>query len=67
MDIPFAAVAFMMLLAVCMFYGQVLYKKKRVEGGKTLTIVCGILIVLTALYINLFKSTTDSASIEKFS
>ena len=38
----FFAVAFMLLLAVCMFYGQSLYKKKGVEGGKTITIICGV-------------------------
>lgn len=59
----FFAVAFMLLMAACMFYGQSLYKKKGVEGGKTLTIVCGLLIIITAMYINFFKSDVDHSAI----
>lgn len=61
----FFAVAFMLLMAVCMFYGQSLYKKKGVEGGKTITIICGVLIIVTALYINLLKSDVDHTAIDR--
>ena len=61
----FFAVAFMLLLAVCMFYGQSLYKKKGVEGGKTITIICGLLIIMTAIYINLLKSDVDHSAIDR--
>ena len=61
----FFAVAFMLLMAACMFYGQSLYKKKGVEGGKTLTIACGVLIIITAIYINLLKSDVDHSAIDR--
>jgi len=61
----FFAVAFMLLMAACMFYGQSLYKKKGVEGGKTLTIICGLLIIVTALYINFLKSDIDHSAINR--
>ena len=51
----FFSLAFMIILAVGMFYGQAQYKKKRAEWGKTLTIVCGILIIVTAVWTNLFS------------
>ena len=61
----FFAVAFMLLMAVCMFYGQTLYKKRGVEGGKTLTIICGLMIIVTAIYINFVKDNVDHSAIER--
>ena len=61
----FFAVAFMLIMAACMFYGQSLYKKRGVEGGKTLTIICGLLIIVTALYINFLRSDIDHSAIDR--
>jgi len=62
----FIALAFMIILAVGMFYGQAQYKKKRAEWGKTVTILCGILIIITALWQNLCNlNTTNPEAIER--
>jgi hypothetical protein len=65
MGFPITSVVFMLLMAVGMFYGQAQYKKKRAEWGKLLTIICGIGIIITALYTNLCRSPIDVAAIER--
>ena len=62
----FITLAFMIILAVGMFYGQAQYKKKRAEWGKTVTILCGILIIVTALWQNLCNlNTVDRGAIDR--
>jgi hypothetical protein len=63
MEIPFLAVVLMLFLAICMFYGQVIYKKRGVEIGKTITIFCGFTIIAIALYINLVGPGVDKRGI----
>lgn len=63
MEIPFLAVAFMLFLAICMFYGQVIYKKRGLEIGKTITILCGFTIIAIALYVNLVDPGIDKRGI----
>ena len=65
MDFPLGSIVFMLLLAVGMFYGQAQYKKKRAEWGKLLTIVCGILIIITAMWTNLCRSNIDYKAIDR--
>lgn len=65
MGFPFGSVVFMLLLAIGMFYGQAQYKKKRAEWGKLLTIVCGILIIITAMWTNLCRSNIDQGAIDR--
>ncbi|MCM8530848.1 MAG: hypothetical protein NE330_06790 [Lentisphaeraceae bacterium] len=65
MNSTFFAVAFMLFLAVIMFYGQIQYKKHKADWGKTLTIICGFIIIATAVWLNLFKSKVDNKAIER--
>ena len=65
MGFPIVSVLIMLVLAAGMFYGQAQYKKKKAEWGKTLTILCGILIIVTALYTNLCRSPIDKTAIER--
>ena len=65
MGFPIVSVLIMLGLAAGMFYGQAQYKKKKAEWGKTLTILCGILIIVTALYTNLCRSPIDTRAIER--
>ena len=55
-DFPFVGIALMIFLAIAMFWGQAQYKKKKAEWGKFMTIVCGFLILIIALVINLCPS-----------
>ena len=65
MEFPVMSIIIMMILAVGMFYGQAQYKKKRAEWGKTLTIFCGIFIIITALWTNLCRSPIDTDAIHR--
>ena len=65
MEFPVMSIIVMMILAVGMFYGQAQYKKKRAEWGKTLTIFCGIFIIVTALWTNLCRSPIDRDAIDR--
>ena len=65
MEFPVMSIILMMILAVGMFYGQAQYKKKRAEWGKTLTIFCGIFIIVTALWTNLCRSNIDEGAITR--
>jgi hypothetical protein len=65
MNSTFIAVAIMLILAACMFYGQTLYKKHKVEWGKALTIICGIIIISTAIWLNFIRSEVDMKAIER--
>ncbi|MCM8529254.1 MAG: hypothetical protein NE327_22215 [Lentisphaeraceae bacterium] len=65
MEFPVMSIILMMILAVGMFYGQAQYKKKRAEWGKTLTIFCGIFIIITALWTNLCRSPIDTDAIDR--
>ena len=65
MEFPVMSIIIMMVLAVGMFYGQAQYKKKRAEWGKTLTIFCGIFIIITALWTNLCRSPIDHSAIDR--
>ena len=65
MEFPVMSIIIMMILAVGMFYGQAQYKKKRAEWGKTLTIFCGIFIIITALWTNLCRSPIDTDAIDR--
>jgi hypothetical protein len=65
MGFPIGSVVLMLILAVGMFYGQAQYKKKRAEWGKLLTIVCGILIIITAMWTNLCRSNIDITAINR--
>ncbi len=58
MEIPVKSLILMILLAFGMFYGHLQFKNKGTEWGKFLSIVCGISIVITALFANL--CTEDS-------
>ena len=65
MGFPWGSVVFMLVLAGGMFYGQAQFKRKGAQWGKLLTIVCGISIIITALWTNLCRSTIDIAAIER--
>ena len=65
MEFPWGAVVFMLILAGGMFYGQAQFKRKGAQWGKLLTIICGILIIITALWTNLCKSNFDATAIER--
>lgn len=53
MEFPVTSIIFMLLLAGGMFYGQSVFKRKRAEWGKTLTIGCAISIILLTIWTNL--------------
>ncbi len=53
MEFPVTNIIFMLLLAGGMFYGQSVFKRKRAEWGKTLTIGCAISIILLTIWTNL--------------
>ncbi|NQZ60077.1 MAG: hypothetical protein HRT88_21710, partial [Lentisphaeraceae bacterium] len=58
----FGSLTIMIVLAIGMFYGQAQYKNKRAEWGKTLTIFCGILIIITAMWQNIFNAGAGDLS-----
>ena len=66
MGFPWGSVVFMLVLAGGMFYGQAQFKRKGAQWGKLLTIVCGILIIITALWTNLCRSTIDHVAKKEF-
>ena len=55
MDFPVMNIVFMLLLAGGMFYGQSVFRRKRAEWGKTLTIGCAISIIVLTIWTNLFS------------
>lgn len=57
MEFPLSNIIMMLLLAGGMFYGQSVFKRKRQEWGKTLTIGCAISIILLTVWTNLFRSS----------
>jgi len=58
-EFPVTNIIFMLLLAGGMFYGQSIFKRKRAEWGKTLTIGCAISIILLTVWTNLRSPQTD--------
>ena len=53
MEFPVTNIIIMLLLAGGMFYGQAIFRKKRAEWGKTLTIGCAISIIVLTIWTNL--------------
>jgi hypothetical protein len=64
MGFPITSIIIMLVLAGGMFYGQIQYKKNKAEWGKLVTIICGFLVIGTALYTNLCRSGVDTAALE---
>jgi hypothetical protein len=48
-----------------MFYGQVLHKQKGVGWGKTVSLVCALLIIATAVWINLPNPSYDKTFVTR--
>ena len=66
MEFPTTSIVMMLLLAGGMYYGQMQFKKKRAEWGKTLTIGCAMAIIVLTIWTNLFRSPiSDDARIRE--
>ncbi|NQZ59633.1 MAG: hypothetical protein HRT88_19450 [Lentisphaeraceae bacterium] len=61
----FGSLTIMIVLAIGMFYGQAQYKNKRAEWGKTLTILCGIFIIITAMWQNICNIDGGIADVQE--
>ena len=61
----FGSLTIMIVLAIGMFYGQAQYKNKRAEWGKTLTILCGIFIIITAMWQNICNINGGNTGLEE--
>ena len=65
MNSTFLSVVCMLFLAALMFYGQIQFKKHKAEWGKVLTIICGCVIIVLAIWLNVFRSKIDNKAIER--